>query len=284
MGPIFITAATGNIGKHVVRLLQEANESIKIGTRSEPGSQNEVHFDFFDPRSYAEALFGCSSLFLVRPPAISNTKDTLNVLIDQAYEAGVKHIVFVSVSGAENNTIVPHHAVEQKLISSGKSYTILRPGFFSQNLEGPYLDDIILDNRIYLPSGHGVVTFIDARDIADVAFLALTDQMTHSKKEYTLAGNEAATFTQVAQMLSEELGRNIIYTPASVMGYMFHLWKKKLPKMQIIVQTILHYGIRSGQAHIQSDTLSSLLLREPLTIRQYIRDYRGLWGPKEKHA
>lgn len=46
--------------------------------------------------------------------------------------------MFSSVAGAETNRIVPHHRIEAHLLGSGIRGTILRPGFFTQNLGGPY--------------------------------------------------------------------------------------------------------------------------------------------------
>lgn len=285
MKPIFITGANGNITKHVVRLLLDSGMPIRIGNHSVTKTAekavnkktDEVYFDFLKPHTYTAAVSGCSSVFMIRPPAIANTRQTLNVFIECAYKAGVEHIVFVSVAGAESNSLVPHHAVEQQLIKSGNRYTILRPGFFAQNLESAYLNDIKNDDRLYLPSGHGLVNFIDARDIAKVAVMSLMDSTKHSNKAYTLAGSQAVTFEQVADMLSLQLNRKITYVPASVIGYMHHLYKQKLPLIQIVIQTILHVGIRKGQAHIVDNTLSQLLPDEPLTIQDYIHDYKDYW-------
>ena len=174
--------------------------------------------DLSDPSSYNDAVHGVKSLFLLRPPAIANTKKTLNVLVDTAYGEGVEHIVFVSVAGAESNTFVPHHAVEQCLINSGNSYTILRPGFFSQNLESAYRGDIVNDSCIYLPAANGLINFIDTRDIAEIAVQALVDPQAHCRKAYTLAGSEALTFYDVAKLLSQELGRPVKYREASILG------------------------------------------------------------------
>jgi len=279
MKPIFITGATGNIGSFVSTNLREKGVPIRLGMRN-PDKMNshEVHFDFSDSSTYRDAVEGCSAVFLLRPPAIANTKQTLNIFIDEAYAAGVEHIVFVSVTGADNNSIVPHHAVEQKLKQSGKSYTILRPGFFSQNLGDAYREDIQVDDRIYLPSAMGLINFIDARDIGEVAVNALMHSKDHINGEYTLVGQQAVTFADVAKLLSKELNRPIQYKAASILGYWMHLRCKKMPLMKVIVQTVLHAGIRKGQAHYTDDTIVKLLGRSPRTIQNYIRDNISLWN------
>ncbi|MFD2230471.1 NmrA family NAD(P)-binding protein [Alkalimarinus sediminis] len=277
MQRILITGATGNIGKHVVSGLKALGKEVRIGQRNRSDDPEATFLDLSDPSSYDNALLGISRLFLLRPPAISNTSKTLNVLIDKAYSQGIEHIVFVSVSGAESNSLVPHHAVEQKLIKSGRSYTILRPGFFSQNLESAYRMDILNDSCLYLPSGRGQINFIDTRDIAAVAVQALVNPEVHARRAYTLAGKDALTFYDVANLLSLELNRQIKYREASAFSYFIHLLRQGDPIMKAFIQTILHVGIRSGQANIISSTASELLARETITMGEYVHENREKW-------
>lgn len=83
----------------------------------------------------------------MRPPPISKVEETLNPSCDAARAVGVRQITFLSVAGAGKNSIVPHHGVEKHL-QKGEGYTILRPGFFAQNLQDAYLRDIVKDDRI----------------------------------------------------------------------------------------------------------------------------------------
>ena len=285
MQPVFITGASGNIGQHVAHLLTQRYIPIRVGSRSNQVTSTtsliqNVAFDFNDLRTYESAIKGCGTLFLLRPPAVANTKRTLNPFIDAAYASGVDHIVFVSVTGADTNVIVPHHAVEKHLKDSGRSFTILRPGFFAQNLGDAYRKDISEDNRIFLPSGSGRATFVDTRDIAEVAVSILLSSEQHRQKGYTLVGQEALTFYQIAELLNKQLGRSIHYEPTSVLGYWRHLSKRSMSFAQMIVQTVLHVGIRFGQADIHDDTLVKLLHRSPLTMGEYIRDHAVLWQLK----
>ena len=55
--------------------------------------------------------------------------------------ARVRHFVYSSVAGADQNTGIPHfetkHVVEQHLHQSGLPYTIVAPVFFMENFLGP---------------------------------------------------------------------------------------------------------------------------------------------------
>lgn len=282
MNRVFVTGASGNVGRDVVAALSQRGVPMVIGERSTSTArtadgQSSKHFDFLDPGSYLTAVNGCSAVFLLRPPAISNTKATLNRFIDVARSAGVEQIVFISVAGAASNPIVPHHAVELHLRTGPAAWTILRPGFFSQNLQTAYLEDILVDDRIYVPAGSGQVTFVDTRDIAAVAVDALLRPEVHSRQAYTLTGAEALSFLEVADLLSGTLGRPILYQPAAAIGYVYHLLNSGHPLAQALVQTVLHVGIRFGQAAHVDPTLARLLDRKPLTMAEYVRDYRHAW-------
>jgi uncharacterized protein YbjT (DUF2867 family) len=280
---VLVTGATGNVGREVVRELRAVGALVRVGGRAAPethisdGSVERVAFDFHDPSTFAPAADGCSAVFLVRPPAISDTRSTLNAFVDVARARGVEHVVFLSVAGAGNNKLIPHHAVEAHLAARGDSWTLLRPGFFAQNLGDAYRRDIVEDGRLYVPAGRRRVAFIDARDIATVAALALGDPARHAGKAYTLTGPEAVTFDDAAAILSRILGRPIRYAPASVAGYALHLRRRGLPAGQIAVQTILHMGLRFGQAESVDPTLEALLGRPGRTVLDYVRDHAATW-------
>ena len=282
MKPIFVTGAQGNVGRYVVELLHYAGANTRIAVRAlkeadRSGDGERVHFDFLDFTTYAPAVAGCRVIFLLRPPAISNTKATLNRLLDVAQAAGVTQAVFLSVDGAASNPLLPHHAVERHLKERWSSWTILRPGFFAQNLASAYHDDIRFDDRLFVPSGSGRVAFVDTRDVAEVAVQALLDPSAHARQAYTLTGPAAVSFTQVAGLLSHELGRTIRYEPASPLAYIAHLIRAGLPLTQTLIQTVLHVGLRFGQAEEIDDTLERLLGHSPRTIAEYIHDHRSLW-------
>ena len=281
---IFVTGASGNVGQAVVRLLRERGAPFRIGVRkpasfaAQPGEE-VVPFDFLDQATYLPAVHGCDALFLLRPPAVADTGKTLNPLIDVARAQGVRQIVFISVAGAADNRIVPHHAVEQHLRHGAGGWTILRPGFFAQNLGDAYQRDICEQDRLYVPAGMGRAAFIDVRDVAEVAILALIEPEPHHRQCYTLTGPEAIGFTAAAEILSLALGRTIHYQPASIPGYMLHLKRRQQPFAQIVVQTVLHVGLRFGQAEAVDPALARLLGRPSRTLKDYVSDHRMLWLP-----
>jgi uncharacterized protein YbjT (DUF2867 family) len=281
-GPVLVVGSSGNVGAATVRALVARGIPVRCGVTDrgrpteEPGTE-PVELDLFRPETFGPAVAGIGGLFLLRPPPVSRVGPTLNALTDAALAAGVEHVVFSSVAGADTNRVVPHHRVETHLREHAPSWTILRPGFFAQNLTDAYRRDIVEDDRILLPAGHGRVAFIDTDDIGDVAGAVFADPGPHRGQGYTLTGPSAVDFDDVAALLTAALGRTIRYEPASVLGYARHLRRQGLPLAQVAVQTVLHTGLRRGDAEAVEATLPRLLGRPARTIEDYVRTHAATW-------
>jgi uncharacterized protein YbjT (DUF2867 family) len=284
MTVVLVSGASGNVGREVVRACLARGLRVRAAgrdpNRARPALTGDVEWtalDYRDPATFSAAAEGADALFLLRPPAIANVRDTLLPFVDEARRRGVRQVVFLSVAGAAKNKLLPHHAVEQHL-SRGTGWTILRPGFFAQNFGDAYRRDIVEDSRVYVPAGRGRVAFVDVRDLADVAASAFASPDEHDERAYTLTGPEAIDFDTAASLLTEALGRDIRYDPAGIVGYVRHLRRRKVPWAQVGVQTVLHAGLRFGQAEHVDPTLERLLVRRPRTLREYIGDHRSLWS------
>lgn len=282
-GPVLVTGATGNLGGAALQSLLAAGFSVRAGVRDvgrwRRRDVEAVRLDLTDPRTFHAALDGASAVFLVRPPAVARVGPTLNRLVDRAVTAGVGHVVFASVAGADTNPLVPHHRVETHLQRSGAAHTILRPGFFAQNLGDSYRADIRDDDRLHVPAGDGRIAFIDVRDIGDVTAAVLAEPSHHAGRGHHLTGPQAVTFAEVADLLTRRLGREITDEPATATEYVRHLRRRQLPWGRVAVQTLLHLGLRRGDAEPVTDTVAELLGRPPRTLDDYVTDHLHLWRP-----
>ncbi len=280
---VLVTGATGNAGSAVVASCLARGLPVRAAVRSGrdarvPAGAQVVAFDFGDPATWSAALDGAQGVFLLLPPGMGRIRSTILPFIDRARERGISPLVYMSVQGAEESRVLPHRTIETALMGGPKDWTILRPGFFAQNVGGPYRGDIRDDARIFLPTGRARVAFIDIRDLGDVAAEVFANPDSHAGHAYALTGSESPTFTQVASILSEELGRPIRYEPASLPAYLRHLRRRGFGWGQALLYARLHIGLRWGEGDRPTPDLPSLLGRPPRTMRDYVRDHRQLWS------
>ena len=283
---ILITGAPGNVGSEVVKGLTDL-APIRIGVhRTEPARKTFgnnpgyelVHFDFLDSSTYAPTFTGIEKMFLVRPPALSNVKRDIVPALQAAKQAGVKHIVFLSIQGVEQNRIVPHHKIEKAILALGFTYTFLRASFFMQNLSTTHLSEIRDSGVISVPVGNAQTSFIDVRDIAAAAVHALIDAG-YEDKIYTLTGSEALNYYQVSSVMAAELGRPIRYTNPSAIRFIRDQLALGRTLGFSIVMAGLYTFTRFGNAKEVTSDVCRILGREPITLHQFVHDYHTCWQP-----
>lgn len=284
METILVTGASGNVGGPLVHLLAGGPHRVRAALR-DPRERRavlegveHVALDFMDPATYAPALRGATRLFLMRPPAISDTKRYVNPLIDAARQAGVGQIVFLSLIGADRNPVIPHRAVELHLEAAGVPYTLLRAGFFMQNLSTTHRADIAERAEVLVPAGDGRTAFIDTRDIAAVAARALSEPG-HAGQAYPLTGSESLSYHDVAAIMSAELGRPIVYRRPSFLRFARSMRARGGAADYIAVMLGIYLTTRLGLAAAVDPSAERLLGRPPITMRQFVRDHRPLWAP-----
>ena len=225
MAKILITGATGNVGGAALDNLGSTDADLRVLTRDESKAQGmrdrgveAVVGDFLRLETLRPALEGVSTVFLLTPIHPEQVPQASNV-IEAAKESGSDtRIVRLSVHQASHEAptrISRQHAeIEDELRSSGLPYTLLRPQSLMQNTLLA-ARTVASEGRIYQPFEDGRLGMIDARDIGEVAANVLTEDG-HQGEVYTLTGPASISFYDVAQELSEILGKEVSYIPISL--------------------------------------------------------------------
>jgi len=219
-GKILITGATGNVGSAVLDNLGTNDGNLRALTHDESKAQSlsdqgleAVVGDLLKPETLAPALEDVSTVFLLTPIDPDQVAQAAN-LIQAAKESGNDpRIVRLSVHQASHQAPArnsrQHAEIEDELASSGLPYTLLRPQSFMQNTLMA-AQTVASEGRIYQPFKDGRLGMIDVRDIGEVAAKVLTEEG-HEGKVYTLTGPSAISFYDVAEALSEVLGKEVKY-------------------------------------------------------------------------
>ncbi|MGL4650185.1 MAG: NmrA family NAD(P)-binding protein, partial [Caldilineaceae bacterium] len=171
----------------------------------------------------------------------------------------------------------PHFAVEQALLKAGMAYTFVRPGFFMQNANTAYRDDIRFRNEINVPAGKGRLALIDVRDVAAVAAKSLAESG-HAHKIYSITGSEALRFDEVAALISKATGRTIRYTRPSTSAFRMHQRRMGAAEDYIDVMNSIYFPVRMNLAGGISDEFARIMGRPPILFARYAADYAAQWA------
>ncbi len=127
-------------------------------------------------------------------------------------------------------------------------------------------------NAFYGSQGEGEVSHIDLRDIAAIAVKTLT-QDGHEGKAYTLTGPEALSNARVAEILSDDTGREIKYVDLPAEQFKQALVEAGLPEWSADALLDLQQFYRRGGASAVTRDAEQLLGRKPTSFEQFSRDY-----------
>ncbi len=278
---ILITGPTGNIGREVVRYLQEGYpELASIAAVRDLESSKELlnrypqvqlrKFDFEDINSFSHAFNGIDILFLLRPPHISDVKKVFVPLLDSACDSGIRRIVFLSVQGVEKRSIIPHHKIEAYIRKRGFDFIFVRPSYFMQNLTKTLAKEIQNEDRVSLPSGNALFNWVDAANVGEAAAALIHDFEVHRNKAFDITGNENLSFPVVLERMSKILGRNIDFNALDPIRF---FWKKKQEGVEtglVLVMTMLHFLPRLQAPPMISSNYEMLSGKQPTTIESFI--------------
>lgn len=283
MKEILITGATGSVGGELVKVFARENKKALAATTQTatnfPVGIEARHFDFAVPETFAPALENVSRVFLLRPPAVSNVKRDVFPFLKFCRERGVEQIVFLSILGAENASYLPHRKIEVEIERLEIPHTFLRPSYFMQNFLTVHRDEIRDDNEIYVPAGSGETSFVDVRDVAEVAYRAFFDAAMLNRS-YDLTGNRALNYDEAAQIFTRVLRRSIRYARPSALAFFWRNWRKSKNFTFALVMTAIYTTARFGKAKRVTDDVRRLLGREPISFEKFVADHAQVWEQK----
>ena len=287
MEKILITGATGNVGLSTLKLLKSRNypdvevvaavRDIERARKIEGISDcNFCHFEFDEPATYDKALEGVTQIVLIRPNQVFDVSKHIFPFLAKAEKHGIKHIVFVSIVGAERNRIFANHRTENHFKKLSIPSTILRPSLYMQNLSTLHRLDIRDHDKINVPAGQGFVNYIDARDVAEVIVTVLMNPI-NENRAYELTGPEPFDFHQIARMFSNELGREIKYARPSTIRFVRQKILDKKQLLYVVTLSLLYSAARGGKMNYANDVFRSLTGHAPRNLADFIHEYRECW-------
>jgi uncharacterized protein YbjT (DUF2867 family) len=278
---ILVTGSGGAVGRELLKELTAMGARVRAGYHTRPPSLPQVEgvrLDVTTGDGLDAALAGVASVFLLSGDLADQTGGELRV-VEAARRAGVRHLVKLSVFGAESEAFSfakIHRPVERAIEGSGIPYTFLRPNSFMQNFVNYYGDTIRTQSAFYLSCGDARVSHVDVRDIARVAALVLTTDG-HAGSAYDLCGPEALTHAEAASKLSIAMGRPINYVDLPEADLKQGLMAAGTPEWYADALVDLYRYYTTGQAGGVTTAIKDVTGRDPISFDQFARDYAALW-------
>jgi uncharacterized protein YbjT (DUF2867 family) len=288
MKRILITGATGNIGKEVIRhlFLQQTQHHIIAGVRNLANAKAKfmnfpdldfVFFDFEHPETFDDTLENIDTIFLLRPPHISDIATFFQPLVDKLMSHKIQEVLFLSVQGAEKSKVIPHNKIERLLLGSNINYIFLRPSYFMQNLTTTLYEDIASKRKIILPAGKAKFNWIDVDNVGAISALLLHDFIKHQNQAIELTGLENLNFGEVTKIISDEIDTEIQYQNMNPVSYYFLKKRESVPPAMIIVMIMLHFLPRFQKPPKISQIYEALTDKKPTSLAEFVLREKDLF-------
>jgi uncharacterized protein YbjT (DUF2867 family) len=272
-----VLGGTGKTGRRVADRLVSRDLAPRIGSRS-----GEPPFDWDDRGTWTPALGNVGSVYLSYYPdlAVEGAVSAVRSFVELAVERGVRRLVLLSGRGEEGAQLS-----EDVVRNSGTEWTILRSSWFNQNFSESYLVESLTGGELALPAGDVPEPFVDADDIADAAFAALTEDG-HAGQLYELTGPRLLTFADAVREIAKAVGRDIGYVQVSIDQFATGLAEQHVPPVLVSLLTYLFGEVLDGRNAHLTDGVQRVLGRPPRDFREYVRDAAaaGVWKASPTHA
>jgi len=237
---IFLTGATGFVGREVVRQLHGVGHKVRCLVRDPEKAKQllpvnvELHpGDLMVPESFSEGVNGCQTVIHLVGIIVEKGRSTFERIhiqgtrnvVDASSRGEIRQFIFMSALGSRKSARTRYHQTkhdaEQVIIRSGMNWTIFRPSIifgpgdrFVNRLAG-----MIRSFPIVPVIGRGAsrIQPIAVRDVASCLALAIGNPVSQGRI-YELGGPGRLTYFQVYQLLAGilEKQRRFIHIPISL--------------------------------------------------------------------
>lgn len=290
---IAVTGAAGNLGGHITSALDGTGHDYRVIARREPTGPVEhehvvVEGGYDDADGLTKALRGVDRLFLMSTPDLPDVRIPRHRnAITAAQRAGVGHVVFLSLHDAVPDSPFPFAAAnadaEAVLRASGPDWTVLAPNIYAEAIAAQTAPTVAATGVFDLPFGSGRASYVTRADIAAVVAAVLTTPG-HAGATYEITGPASHSGKEVAQLLTDLLGRRVGYAPLTEQHYVDVLTAHGLPEVTARAFAGLSAAIAQGRFDLVTSTVPDLTGRAATPLVEQLATEAALFGQESSAA
>ena len=277
---ITVFGATGKVGKEMLQFFSQSGNYCRAVTRdlkkvNAHSFVTWIEGNLADKNSLYNSIAGSTRLFLATSFSEKMAELQGNA-IEVAKQTGVEHIVKLSTKGVSEKSdfLIQklHYQIEQQLKGSGINWTILQPSAFMQNWIGDFSETIRKEKKIYDAIGDAKISYVDARDIAEVAVSILLNPASHRNKNYLLTGEEAVSYYDVAEAISQAVHEPVTYVAESPEEARKRLEARGLPEWAIKLFLVMA-KVQQSESPVLSKSVQEILGKPARSVSYFAKDY-----------
>jgi NAD(P)H dehydrogenase (quinone) len=287
---ILVTGATGNLGKatinsllnkgisanNIAALVRDESKSAELKSK---GIQVRIG-DYQNFESLKNAFQDVDKLLLISSSSeIAHRFEQHKNVINAAKETGVGHIIYTSFNMKDlRRSImvgdVQYHAdTSDYLKQIAVPYTLMDNTLYADMI--PMLSgNNILDEGISIPAGNGKIPFLPITEMAEAIAVVLTTPG-HENKEYVIAADAAFSFAEIADLISDILGKRVTYYQPEVDSYIARLVQNGFSEDDSAYLARYGEAIARGEFDTNKSDVKQLLGRSPISLKDFLRSIYG---------
>jgi uncharacterized protein YbjT (DUF2867 family) len=275
---VILVTTAGKVGSAAARLIAQRDVPVRVlvryPERVAPLAQAGVEIfpgDLDSPESIDQAMQGVSRLILVTAPVLSQELS----VIDSAERAGIEHVVKITNKADAHSPTARRRIqseIEDALVASGISYTLLRNNAYMQNFL-MMAAGIAQTSSFRTATGDGRIGHVDVRDVAAAAAHLAVSPAGHAGKTYWPTGPESLSGNDVAEIFTKVLGRLITFHPISYEVQKHAMIDVGLPEPVAKDNALAVAWMADGDCDYVTDDVPQILGRPAGSFEQFAVDY-----------
>ncbi len=294
---ILVTGAAGKTGAAVVEQMLDRGFPVRAlvrrrddrSARLEALGADVMVGDMHDLKSMRGAMQNVRRVYLVYPPQGELLVQATTIVAVAARDAGVEALVNmsqISAREAAGSPLARQHWLSENILDWADIGAVhLRPTFFAENLVMFGAATIASQGKLYLPYGAEKHAPVAAADIARVAAGILADPVPHVGERYVVTGPRNLSLTEMAGVLSRELGKPVEYVDLPV-----EAWGEVLAGVDGMTDSLVTHlkavavDHQNGIFRGETDVVERIGGQRPQALDAFIREHQMVFGAAEAVA